>query len=188
MSRRGLDLLTDTGAVRGDQERRPIRRTALAGILGLAAVGASAALHPPPRLIWNASASVPVGLYWRAAEPVIRRGDLVLAKLPEPMRQLAAERGYLPANVPLVKRVAAVPGDRICEIGTDIWINGRIAARRLAVDRRGRVLPVWNFCGELPGGMVFLLVTGVPDSFDGRYFGPIEMRRIVGRLVPLWTR
>jgi type IV secretory pathway protease TraF len=39
----------------------------------------------------------------------------------------------------------------------------------------------------LQAGEVFLLMEGVPDSFDGRYFGPVTTAAIVGRLVPLWT-
>ncbi|NJO35955.1 MAG: S26 family signal peptidase, partial [Rhodospirillales bacterium] len=34
---------------------------------------------------------------------------------------------------------------------------------------------------------VFLLMEGVADSFDGRYFGPVPTASIIGRLAPLWT-
>jgi type IV secretory pathway protease TraF len=34
---------------------------------------------------------------------------------------------------------------------------------------------------------LFLLMEGVPGSFDGRYFGPVNRSAIIGRLVPLWT-
>jgi type IV secretory pathway protease TraF len=113
---------------------------------------------------------------------------LVLATLPVGARTLAAERLYLPASVPVVKSVAAMSGDRICGVGNDIIIGGRTAAKRLVADRYGRPLPAWQGCHLLLGNEVFLLMESIPDSFDGRYFGPIEMTRVVGRLVPIWTR
>src|SRR5690606_17529782 len=85
--------------------RRPHVPLALAG-LGLAALGFAVLAEPAPRLIWNPSASVPIGLYW-VDHAVPTRGDLVLADLPPDARRLAADRSYLPVGVPLVKRVAA---------------------------------------------------------------------------------
>lgn len=143
-------------------------------------------IHPAPRLVWNASASAPVGLYLvLSGNP--SRGDLVLVHTPDSVRQLAAERGYLPANVPLIKRIAAAGGDAVCATGNVISINGRAAAERLVRDRIGRWLPNWSGCHLLDSGEVFLLMQGVTDSFDSRYFGPIPATMIIGRLMPLWT-
>ncbi|MDB5396679.1 MAG: family signal peptidase [Rhodospirillales bacterium] len=165
------------------------RRALLAASgIALAALTASGLARPAPRLIWNPSASAPVGLYWLAARSPIRRGDLVLANPPDAARGLAAARGYLPAGVPVVKQVAAMAGDRVCRIGTDLWVEGRIAARSLPADRQGRPLPVWTECRALGHDEVLLLMAAVPDSFDGRYFGPVDADRILGQLVPLWTR
>jgi type IV secretory pathway protease TraF len=30
-------------------------------------------------------------------------------------------------------------------------------------------------------------MAGAPDSFDRRYFGPVPLASVMGRLVPLWT-
>jgi conjugative transfer signal peptidase TraF len=116
------------------------------------------------------------------------RGDLVLARAPLWARKLAAERGYLPLNMPIVKRVAAVAGDVVCASGDTISIDGRPVAHRLTSDRMGRPLPQWDGCEILGSGEFFLLMADVPDSFDGRYFGVTERRNIISRLVPLWTR
>lgn len=165
--------------------RRPHRTLALAA-LGLGLVGSAAVADPVPRLIWNASASVARGLYWLSGGAPAR-GDLVLAEPPPAARRLAAARGYLPAGVPLVKRVAAVSGDVVCGAGGAVFIDGRLAARRLSHDGQGRKLPQWQGCRTLGAEEVFLLMAGVPDSFDGRYFGAIRRTAVVGTLVPLWT-
>jgi conjugative transfer signal peptidase TraF len=189
MSKRGCDLPPANSAVALMPGRRRRRRSAVfAGAAALAALALPVLLKPPPRLVWNASASVPIGLYWVAPQEPVQRGDLVLATLPRTTRRLAAERGYLPAGVPVVKRVAAIADDRVCAIGPDVWIDGRAVARALSTDRLGRPLPHWTGCRTLGANEIFLFVEGVPDSFDGRYFGPIGTDHVIGRLVPLWTR
>ena len=90
------------------------------------AIAATIAFPPRPLLVWNASASAPIGLYGVAGPDGIRKGDMVIARLREPYRSLAAERHYLPANVPLVKRVAALAGDRVCAHGSAIFVNGKL--------------------------------------------------------------
>lgn len=169
----------------------PRRRRAilLAGTVGLALLGASAALdfavNPAPRLVWNASASAPIG-FWRI-DPNARidRGDMVLVHTPGSVRQLAARRHYLPANVPLLKRVVAREGSKVCALGPAIFIDGRLTATRRKADRQGRSLPWWHGCEHLHQGRLFLLMDH-PDSFDGRYFGPVDATSVIGKATPLW--
>ena len=162
------------------------RRAALIGV-ALASVG-TLVWHPAaaPRLVWNASASAPLGLYW-LTQKAPEVGDFVLAEPPADARRLAAARGYLPASIDLVKRVAAGPGSRICTVGGRVLIDGTTVAERLERDSLGRPLPAWTGCRTLGAAEFFLLMEGVPDSFDSRYFGPISRAEIVGVLVPLWT-
>ena len=174
---------------RADRPPYPRRawRALIFGVTMLSVLATSASLVPTPRLVWNASASAPIGFYWRIAGAP-SRGDLVLARAPLWARKLAAERRYLPIGVPIVKRVAAVAGDVVCASGDAISVNGRLVAHRFASDRMGRPLPQWEGCQILDAGEFFLLMADAPDSFDGRYFGVTERRDIIGRLVPLWTR
>lgn len=161
--------------------------TLAAVAIGVALVSARAALDIAPLVVWNATTSAPLGLYWVAARADLKRRDLALAELPEPMRVLADERGYLPLGVPLIKHVAALPGDHICTIGRAILIGGSVAARRLKRDSKGRIMPAWDGCRLLMADEIFLLNADVQDSFDGRYFGPMRLDQVIGRLVPLWT-
>lgn len=143
------------------------------------------AVPPAPRLVWNVSASAPRGLYLVGDPRGVGVGDMVIARVPVRWRQLAAVRRYLPANVPLVKRVAARAGDRVCTSGRRVLINGRPIAERLAVDRAGRPMPWWKGCTVLAAGTLFLLMDD-PASFDGRYFGLTTRGDIVGRARLIW--
>lgn len=168
--------------------RRRLRlRVGLVGGISLI-VMAPAVITPTPRLVWNASASAPVGLYWIGTGRNLRHGELVVARLPADVARLAADRGYLAAGVPVVKHVAGTGGDHVCGTTTRVTINGKALARRLFTDSRGRLLPAWLGCMTLRPDQFLLLNPAVPDSFDGRYFGPIERHDILGRAHPLWLR
>jgi conjugative transfer signal peptidase TraF len=159
----------------------------LAGsILGSICLVVPGVAKPAPLLVYNASASAPLGFY-RLVRDIPHRDDFVLARLPAEAARLAAERQYLPASVPAVKRIAALAGDFVCADSGIVVINGRAVATTLLIDRDGRPLPAWKGCRALVDGEVFLLMEGVPTSFDGRYFGPVSTAAIVGKLMPLWT-
>ena len=72
---------------------------------------------PAPSLVWNASESVPVGLYHVQPAGKLRVTNLVVATPPEPLATFLAESGYLPRGVPLIKRVLALQGQRILSQG-----------------------------------------------------------------------
>ncbi len=166
--------------------RERSHRAAIAVTALAAALGATVAVPPSPLLVWNASASTPVGLYAVASgRPAI--GDWAIVRPPLAVRRLAAERHYLPLNVPLVKRVAATAGHHVCAAGERLTVDGRGAAVRHSLDGQGRSLPRWNGCRVLGTGEL-LVLGSAPDSFDGRYFGVLDETAVVGRAVPLWTR
>ena len=189
VERRDLPLFAWGDALRTARatRRRVVRRSMFVG-LGCACLAATVAAPPLPRLVWNASASAPLGLYRVAPGARVRRGDMVIARTPIAVRGLAAARRYIPANIPLVKRVVGVPGDVICAAGTTISINGRPVATRRANDARGRPLPWWNGCRTLRDGAVFLLMATTPESFDGRYFGPTAADDLIGKATAIWVR
>ena len=142
----------------------------------------------PTKLVWNASASVPIGLY--AVRPINRLAipDLVVAMPPGNLARFLVERRYLGRGVPLIKHVAALPGQTVCRNGDTITVDGNLIATARERDRLGRALPVWRGCRTLGNDAVFLLNSGVPDSMDGRYFGPLPCETIIGRATPIWTR
>lgn len=152
----------------------------------LAAMGWATIATSPPRLIYNASDSVPVGWYRISPDTPLAPGDLVLVHLPPEVRPLAAQRGYLPANVPLLKTVAAMAPQQVCVQGSQVRIDGDLVAKRLRWDRKGRALPTWQACRRLVGNELFLLSSSNSASFDSRYFGPVSADAVIGRAQPLW--
>jgi conjugative transfer signal peptidase TraF len=150
-------------------------------------VGVFAVLPVAPKLIWNASASVPLGLY--SIEPArhLQITDLVALEAPEPLASFMAKRRYLPRGVPLLKRVAGLPGQRVCRDGMRITVDEIAMGEALARDSAGRPLPAWHGCRTIANGEVFLMNWAAADSMDGRYFGPLAANSIIGRAIPLWT-
>lgn len=162
-------------------------RTLITTIAAAALVTATMGPKPAPSLVWNASESVPIGLY--RVQPVGRLTvtELVVAMPPEPLRTFLSEGGYLPRGVPLIKRVLALPGQTVCRKGLAISVDGIEMGLAREHDSRGRPLPHWQDCCVVAKGDVFLMNWDEPASLDGRYFGPIRASSIVGRAEPLWT-
>ena len=163
-------------------------RLVLAGLAacGLAALAWAAFVQPLPRLVYNPSNSVPVGWYRVGPADVLRVDAIVLTTLPQDAAALAAQRRYLPAHVPLLKRVGAVAPQHVCIFDALVWIDGVPVAAVLPADRLGRPLPSWPHCRRLEPGELFLLSSTNPASFDSRYFGPVSASAVIGVAQPVW--
>ena len=161
-------------------------RCIAASLAAVAALLAGGLIDPQPRLVWNVSDSAPRGLYWvsRPSRPGI--GEFAAARLSPDVEQLAAQRHYLPQGIPLIKKVAAVQGDEICASGERVAVFGTLVATRREVDPAGFSLPWWNGCRRLGAGELLLINSANPLSFDGRYFGPTDSSRVIGRASLLW--
>ncbi len=158
---------------------------------GLAALGLPALTTVPLSVVYNPSDSVPRGWYridhLDHAQP-LHVGNLVLATIPAGAAALAAQRGYLPAGVPFLKRIAAVAPQWVCVRADVVRIDGAAVATVVTRDGKQRPLPVWRQCRVLADDELFLLGVTHPASFDSRYFGPIERSAVLGVARPLWTR
>ena len=171
-------------------------RIVLAGLsaCGFAALAWASFVSPLPRLTYNPSDSVAVG--WYRVDPLEHRTDalprplsvdsIVLVPLPAAAAALAAQRGYLPTRVPLLKRIGAVAPQQVCIVGRSVRIDGVPVAAVLPADRMGRPLPSWQQCRRLESGELFLLSVTNPASFDSRYFGPVSASAVIGVAHPVW--
>jgi type IV secretory pathway protease TraF len=137
-------------------------------------------LRAAPALVWNTTASAPLGFYGATPEPIARVGDLVLVRPPTPLAARLARAGFLPLGALLLKRIAAVAPSIVCRTADVVTVDGRQAARALDHDRLGRPLPLWRGCRRLTAGEVFLL-NPEPRSYDSRYLGPLPARAILAR-------
>ena len=161
---------------------RYVLLTAAALATVIASVGPTA-----PRLVWNASASVPIGFYTIAPVERLEVPDLVAVMPPESVAAFMVERGYVARDVPLLKHVLGLPGQRVCRAGRAISVNGVPLGEARDHDSFGRELPVWQGCRVIAEGEVFLMNPDVGDSLDGRYFGPFPASAVIGHSIPLFT-
>lgn len=162
------------------------RSLILAGVV-VAATLATLTVPVSRYAVWNATASVPTGLYTIRGKASLHVGERIAIEPPPKLRRFLAERRYLPTGVPLLKRIAAVRGQRICRFRHGVTIDGTYVGAARARDRLGRPLPVWAGCHVLRTGELFVMNPAAPDSFDGRYFGVLRITHVIGRATPVWT-
>ena len=98
--------------------------TLLIMVAGVAVMANTMGPKAAPYLIWNASESVPTGLYHVQPAHQLSVTTLVAAYPPEPLATYLADGGYLPRGVPLIKRILALPGQTVCRTGLTITVNG----------------------------------------------------------------
>lgn len=142
----------------------------------------------------NLTPSMPLGIWKRSS--VVHRGSYVAACIPADgeAAQLAIERGYLPHGqcpggfAPLLKQIAAIPGDTVTLTDEEVWINGAslLDSQALSNDSTDRPLvPFPRGTYRVLPGEYWLFATNLPQSFDSRYFGPVRESSILTSLVPV---
>ena len=162
--------------------------------LGLAALCAPAVMPVGARdrvlVVYNPSDSVPRGWYRIGrldSAASLHIGSIVLARLPADEAPFAAQRGYLPSGVPILKRIGALAPQSVCVCDQLVRIDGAVVASVRTHDGAHRPLQAWSQCRPLAVGELFLLGDANPASFDSRYFGPISVSAVLGVARPLWT-
>jgi type IV secretory pathway protease TraF len=139
-------------------------------------------VNPQTMVYRNVTKSMPLGWYVRNPVGAPTKGAIIAFHPP------AIALAYRwPADVPLLKRVAAVGGDKVCSDGKVLAVNDVTVGRVLDRLPNGHLLPVWKGCQVLPDDQVFPIATGIPDSFDGRAYGPIKTADVIGVFLPVWT-
>jgi conjugative transfer signal peptidase TraF len=164
-------------------------RSRILAVMALAVIGfvSTSAVETPPKLVWNATASAPIGFYTIEPADRIEVPELVAVMPSEALARFMVARGYVGHGVPLLKRVVGLPGQRLCRTGGTITVDNVEMGDAFERDRLGRDLPVWQGCRIIADGELFLMNWDVPDSLDGRYVGPIPATSVIGRALPLWT-
>jgi signal peptidase I len=142
------------------------------------------------------------------------RGDIVVfalpAQLPEmegenenEMRRIIGdlqERIHIPpgslkhinADI-LIKRVVGLPGETVLIKGKDVYINGsKLANSHFGAQGVAGPLQQYPFACysplKLSSDEVFVLGDNIENSEDGRYWGPLKRRNILGKFLRvLWN-
>ena len=123
---------------------------------------------------------VPLTTAWLSGPAMPARGDVVVLESPED-------------GEVLLKRVAAVGGDRVAVCGDRVYLGDHQAAdpkslpspypRRSFRRGSGCFGPI-----TIPPGKVFLLGDNRPNSHDSRGFGTVAQQAVLGRAVAVFQR
>ncbi|MGD0106975.1 MAG: conjugative transfer signal peptidase TraF [Rhodopila sp.] len=144
-------------------------------------------------LRWNASPSMPIGLWRVTTLHRIERGQAVAVCLPEAAARLGVARGYLDAgDCPghaevLIKTLAAIPGDQVVVSDSGTAINGDLIpnSRPLAQDDAGRPLTANAGTFIVGEGQAWIVSSHDARSYDSRYAGPVRLTDIRGIATPV---
>lgn len=144
----------------------------------------------------NLTPSIPVGLYWITQKP-IQKGEYVLFCPPQkPVFKEALLRGYINPGFckggygQMMKKVFATTGDRVSITREGVWVNSRLLplSTPLAKDIHGRILPHLNATiDSLKPTQLLLMTNQNALSFDGRYFGLVNLPQILEVIRPVLT-
>lgn len=118
-------------------------------------------------------------------EPTLKTGDRVMVLKPESLVG-SPERGDVVlirgenGEEDLIKRVAALPGERVSVQGNAVYVDGEL----LRGDRASRDMPgLPALRTTVPPGHVYVLGDNRDRSLDSRYFGPVSKDRIKGEAI-----
>lgn len=129
---------------------------------------------------WNNSPSMPTGIYKKLQLDDIKKGDIVILKIPENAEQYIHGRNYLPQSTrKLLKRVAGVPKDNIEIRDNKLFINNVYVKEIKERDTRGFPLP--KIEGSILRENEYFLLGDEENSFDSAYFGAVKREQILNK-------
>ncbi|TDH61238.1 conjugative transfer signal peptidase TraF [Dankookia rubra] len=145
-------------------------------------------------LRWNASPSMPIGVWqFVLLQGDLGRGQVVGLCLPAEWARLALSRAYTDGggcqegHEPLLKPIAAVPGDVVDVSPDGVRVNGVLTVPpALPEDAAGRPLtamPQGRYLVQ--PGSVWVLSDHNPRSLDSRYFGPVPVSGLIAAARPV---
>jgi conjugative transfer signal peptidase TraF len=134
----------------------------------------------------NLSNSEPWGIYrLYLFQGDLKTGELVIMDVPAQARPYVYGRGWLPEGGRLLKNIGAIPGDQVMIKNDRFMINQKYIGPVFDQDSQGNPLPKLRGSFRIKPGYFLPIATMIPNSFDGRYFGPVPLRLIVGKAKPV---
>lgn len=140
----------------------------------------------PQLFIYNHTESIPKGWYLVVPSSHYEIGDIVGYDVPEDIRTLALERGWIVESDVMMKRIGALSGDSY-EITQkeEFWVRGKYIGKVFAQDYRNLPMPSISVGKYYVEEHQFLPITTHPFSFDGRYYGSIPLEHIKFKAIPI---
>ncbi len=144
---------------------------------------------------WNPTSSLPPGLYRVVSASTDTN---LIAFCPTGIAQRdSILRGYRPHGMqcadhyaPIMKPIAARPGDTVLVTKKGIAVNGKPLAntQQFIADSQKRPMNPWpEGTYRVAPGTIWVLSTYSKYSYDSRYYGPIEVSQVIAHVKPLWT-
>lgn len=166
------------------------KKTGILALLTTAGFVTATFLAEEAGLRINTTESAPVGLWAVDIEPSIMRGNLVAICPPAvPVVKAMAEvrplyRGDCEGSgiVPLLKPVAAIPGDTVTIRKNE---NAAVNGKEIPNTSANSALAWPDGTYTVKSGEVWVFSTYSADSFDSRYFGPVDTANILGTARPV---
>lgn len=133
-------------------------------------------------MVLNPSDSVQKGIYLLDTKAKdYNVGDMICFYPDYRYLRFLIDRNYIPKGVPLLKKIAYTNGTTICVNKDTILANGAEIGKILQTDSNGEMLPAGRVgCYTLSTGEFFVF-SPKKNSFDSRYFGPVDDQNIVGK-------
>lgn len=113
-------------------------------------------------------------------------GDLVLFAVPNQAKPYILGRGWMKEGGMLLKHIGAVKGDKVLIDEESIFINGKYIGPVSQNDSKGLPLPKLRGEFKIKPDHFLPIATNIPNSFDGRYFGPVPYKLIKGEAIPIF--
>lgn len=133
----------------------------------------------------NVTASMPIGIY-RLTEDAVKLNDDVILCPPEREGRVGVERGYLLkgrcpcGSAPMLKQVAAMPGDQVLINRIGIFVNGVLLKNSMPLDKDSlnRPMPTQKLSKLLAPNECLVVSHNDVRGFDSRYFGIVEFQQL----------
>lgn len=135
---------------------------------------------------YNTNQSAPKGFYLISNSAELEKGQYVILSIPENAVPIIQGRAWFKSEIPLLKKIGALPGDVVTISDEGLFINYIYIGPVFITDRQGLPLPQIRKTFTIKENE-FLPISTYERSFDGRYFGPISLNSIKNKVTPIWT-
>jgi conjugative transfer signal peptidase TraF len=144
----------------------------------------------------NLTDSIPIGLYRISHFKNIKNTFVIFCPDNRQAFRLGLARNYINQGIDchgygyLMKKVVAISGDSISVTAKGVFVNQRPIpfSKPKLKDGLNRLLPQWHVSDYILQQKEILTMTSQSEwSFDGRYYGLIQLGQIKGMLQPIWV-